>query len=201
MSQITIQCRLVAKECTRQQLWQLMADKNTPLINELLLQVAQHPEFESWRQKGKIATGTVKELCQALKTDPRFIGQPGRFYTSAIATVNYIYKSWLKLMQRYQYQLEGKTRWQEMLKSDAELLETSGVTLESLRAKAAEILAQIASQSDTSATQHQKSKKKKKTKKSRDSDSETSISKILFEAYRDAANILNRCVISNLLKN
>ncbi|MEA5602327.1 hypothetical protein [Nostoc sp. UHCC 0252] len=32
--------------------------------------------------------------------DLRFIGQPGRFYASAIATVNYICKSWLALMKR-----------------------------------------------------------------------------------------------------
>jgi hypothetical protein len=44
--------------------------------------------------------------------------------------VDYIYKSWLALMKRLQYQLEGKTRWLEMLKSDAELVESSGVTLE-----------------------------------------------------------------------
>jgi hypothetical protein len=29
---LTIQCRLVASETTRQQLWQLMAQKNTPEI-------------------------------------------------------------------------------------------------------------------------------------------------------------------------
>lgn len=100
MSQITIQCFLVACELTRHQLWKLMAELNTPLINELLVQVAQHGEFETWRQKGKHPTGIVKELCQPLKTDPRFIGQPGRFYTSAIALVNYIYKSWFALMKR-----------------------------------------------------------------------------------------------------
>ncbi|WP_411268024.1 type V CRISPR-associated protein Cas12k [Nostoc sp. PA-18-2419] len=100
MSQITIQCRLVSTESTRQQLWKLIAEKNTPLINELLLKVAQHPEFESWRQKGKHPAKIVKELCEPLKTNPRFIAQPGRFYTSAIATVNYIYKSWFALMKR-----------------------------------------------------------------------------------------------------
>ena len=83
MSQNTIQCRLVASVVTHQQLWKLMADKNTPLINKLLLQVAQDPDFETWRQKGKIFTGIVKQLCAVLKTDSRFIGQPGRFYTSA----------------------------------------------------------------------------------------------------------------------
>ncbi|MEH2232617.1 MAG: type V CRISPR-associated protein Cas12k [Nostoc sp.] len=143
MSQITIQCRLVASESSRQKLWELMAELNTPLINELLRQVSQHPEFETWRQKGKHPTSIVKELCEPLKTDPSFIGQPGRFYTSAITTVNYIYKSWLALMKRSQFQLEGKIRWLEMLKSDAELVEASGVTLESLRAKAAEILAPL----------------------------------------------------------
>ena len=52
MSQITIQCRLIASTRTRQQLWKLMADVNTPLINELLERVGQHSDFETWRQKG-----------------------------------------------------------------------------------------------------------------------------------------------------
>ena len=60
MSQITIQCRLVVSESTRQQLWQLMAEKNTPLINELLSQIGKHPEFETWRQKGKHPTSTME---------------------------------------------------------------------------------------------------------------------------------------------
>ena len=93
MSLKTIQCRLVAKESTRQQLWELMAHKNTPLINELLLQVAQHSDFETWRKKGKITKGIIKQLCEPLKTDPRIIGQPGRLYTSAIRYIEYIYKS------------------------------------------------------------------------------------------------------------
>ena len=54
MSQITIQCRLIANEPTRRQLWELMAQKNTPLINELLEQVGQHPDFPTWRQNGKL---------------------------------------------------------------------------------------------------------------------------------------------------
>ncbi|MHC5675614.1 type V CRISPR-associated protein Cas12k [Nostoc sp.] len=145
MSQITIQCRLVASESSRHQLWKLMAELNTPLINELLHQVNQHPEFETWRQKGKHPNSVVKKLCEPLKTDPRFIGQPGRFYASARALVNYIYKSWFALMKRSQFQLEGKNRWLEMLNSDVELVESSGVSLDSLRTKAAEILVQFCS--------------------------------------------------------
>jgi len=45
--------------------------------------MAQHPEFETWRKKGKLPAGIVKQLCQPLKAEERFISQPGRFYTSA----------------------------------------------------------------------------------------------------------------------
>jgi hypothetical protein len=37
-----------------------MAEKNTPLINELLSQIGKHPEFETWRQKGKQPTYNEK---------------------------------------------------------------------------------------------------------------------------------------------
>ncbi|MEP0798519.1 type V CRISPR-associated protein Cas12k [Funiculus sociatus] len=200
MSQITIQCRLVTSETTRRQLWELMAQKNTPLVNQLLEQVSNHPDFEAWRQKGKLQAGIVKQLYNPLKTDPRFIGQPGRFYTSAIALVDYIYRSWLALMKRSQYQLEGKTRWLEMLKSDTGLLETSGVTLDTLRSKAAEILTQFAPQSDTVDPESPKSKQGKKTKKTKTAQSR-SLSQSLFDAYRNTEDILSRCAIAYLLKN
>jgi transposase len=197
MSQITIQCRLVASESTRQQLWQLMAEKNTPLINELLSQIGKHPEFETWRQQGKHPTGIVKELCEPLKTDPRFIGQPARFYTSATASVNYIYKSWFALMKRFQSQLDGKLRWLEMLNSDTELVEASGVSLDILQTKSAEILAQFAPQNPAE-TQPAKGKK---GKKSPNSDSDRNLSKNLFDGYSNTEDNLTRCAISYLLKN
>ena len=159
MSFKTIQCRLVAKEFTRQQLWQLMAHKNTPLIIDLLLHVAQHPDFETWRKKGKIAKGIITQLCQSLKIDPRFIGQPGRFYTSAITFVDCIYKSWLELMKLNQRRLEGKNRWQKMLKSDAELVEDSSASLDLIRSKATEILAQAKLNSESLSAENHENKK------------------------------------------
>jgi len=201
MSIITIQCRLVASESTRRQLWELMAEKNTPLINELLEQIGHHPDFETWREKGKLPDGVVKQLAKPLKTDPRFIGQPGRFYTSAIALVKYIYKSWFAVMMQLQYQLKGKIRWLEMLKSDEELVETSGVTLENLRIKAAEILAQCTPQPDSVESQQKKSKKGKKAKKSKTSDSQPSLSTILFDTYNSTEDIISKSAIVYLLKN
>ncbi|MBD2528211.1 hypothetical protein H6G97_01035 [Nostoc flagelliforme FACHB-838] len=93
MSLITIQCRLVASEDTRRHLWQLMAEKNTPLINELLEQVRIHPDMEEWLKKGKLPNGVIKPLCDSLSTQERFVNQPKRFYKSAIEVVEYIYKS------------------------------------------------------------------------------------------------------------
>lgn len=149
MSKITIQCRLIASTQSRQELWELMAGANTPLIDELLARVGQHPDFETWRQKDKLPSQTVSCLCQLLKTDPHFIGQPSRFYTSAISVVEYIYKSWLALQQRLQRQLEGQTRWLEMLKSNTELVSLCGCSLDTIRTKAADILAQTVAQYET----------------------------------------------------
>ena len=161
MSQITIQCRLVANEATRHQLWQLMAQQNTPLINELLKQVAEHPKFETWRQKGKLPGGEISKLCKPLKEDSRFVGQPGRFYTSAIKLVEYIYNSWLALQQRLQWKLNGQQHWLEILKSNEELCQQADCSLETLRHKASEMLASL----QPSTTDDSKSKKKLKKQK------------------------------------
>ena len=158
MSQITIQCRLVASESTRRYIWQLMAEKNTPLINEILWQINNHPDFEQWQSDGKLPGTLVSDLCKSLKTDPFYAGQPSRFYLSVTKLVNYIYKSWLKLQKRRQHKLEGQQRWLSMLKSDTELLKESECSLDILRKKAKAILVNIEATIE-------KSKKKKKNKK------------------------------------
>ena len=173
MSQITIQCRLVASESTRYHLWKLMAEKNTPLIDELLTQINNHPEFEEWQSQGKLPATIVSELCKSLKTDPLFEGQPHRFYLSVIKSVNYIYKSWLKLQQRRQRQLEGQQRWLSMLKSDTELLKECECSLDILRKKAKTILNELE-------TSLEKSKKNSK------SDLVPKKSSFLFDLYDQA---------------
>lgn len=198
MSLITIQCRLVASEPTRHQLWTLMAERNTPLINELLAQISQHPDFETWRQQAKLKAGIVKQLCQPLKTDPRFSGQPGRFYTSAIALVDYIYKSWFKNQQRLQRKLEGQTRWLQMLKSDEELVTQSNCTLEAIRAKAVEILTPLAPPNESTQPTKTESKKRKNPQAS---NSNRSVFKAVFEAYHHTEDILTKTAICYLLKN
>ena len=177
MSNITIQCRLIAPEATRHQLWQMMVEKNTPLINELLRQLAEHPDLETWKRRGNIPPGTVKNLCLPLRTNPQFIGQPGRFYSSAISLVEYIYKSWLKLQQRWEFQLQGQERLLSMLKSDEELVIYSDRCLEDIKHKATQIL-------DHDLTEENRS-----------------ISNQLFSLYDETEDTFTRSAIAYLLKN
>ena len=190
MSQITIQCRLVASEATRKLIWQLMAEKNTPLVNEILWQINNHPDFEQWQSEGKLPSTLVSDLCKSLKTDPLYAGQPSRFYLSVTKLVNYIYKSWLKLQQRRQRKLEGQEHWLSMLKSDAELLKECECSLDILRKKAKEILSNVE-------TEIEKSKKRKKTQKI------PKKSSLLFDLYdkTEEKDVLTHLAICYLLKN
>ncbi|WP_199316240.1 type V CRISPR-associated protein Cas12k [Tolypothrix sp. FACHB-123] len=196
MSVITIQCRLVAEEDTLRQLWELMAEKNTPLINELLAQVGKHPEFETWLEKGKIPPEFLKTLVNSLKTQERFADQPGRFYTSAIALVDYVYKSWFALQKRRKRQIEGKERWLKILKSDQALEQESQCSLDVIRARATELLTKFTPQSEHNNNQ----RKSKKTKKS--TEIKTSpIFQILLNTYQETEDTLTRCALAYLLKN
>jgi hypothetical protein len=201
MSVITIQCRLVAKEETLRHLWELMTQKNTPLINEVLEQIEKYPELEGWIQKRKLPTGLVKTLCNSLKTDLRFSGQPGRFYSSAITLVDYIYKSWIALQQRRERQISGKERWLSMLKSDAELEKDCNCSLDGIRAKATEVLTQIATPSDLDHNQPTENKKGKKSKKGKADKAHGKLFSLLFDAYENTTDPLKRCSLAYLLKN
>ncbi len=188
MSQITIQCRLVASEPTRKLLWELMAEKNTPLINEILWQINNHPDFEQWQSDGKLPGTLVSDLCKSLKDDTLYTGQPSRFYLSVTKLINYIYKSWLKIQKRRQRQLEGQKRWLSMLKSDTELLKECECSLDILRKKAKAILTDI----ETTLEKSQKSPKSDRLPKK---------SSLLFDLFDQTEDTLTCSAICYLLKN
>ena len=201
MSVITIQCRLLPDESSLRHLWKLMAEKNTPLVNELLSRLGTHPDFETWLKDKKLPQNTIKELCNFLKVQEAFVGQPCRFYASAIALVAYTYKSWFALQKRRQRQIEGKERWLNMLKSDLELEQESDSSLEMIRAKANEILAEFTANHRDKTNQNSKARKGKKTKKSKVNQSVSIKPTVLFEDYDKSEDTLTRCSIVYLLKN
>ncbi|MBW4560543.1 MAG: type V CRISPR-associated protein Cas12k [Mojavia pulchra JT2-VF2] len=199
MSVITIQCRLVAEEETLRHLWELMAEKNTPLANEILERLAKHDDFKTWVEDAIVPKTVIKELCDFLKNQEPFAGQPGRFYTSATTLVKYIYKSWLKLNRQLQRKIQGKERWLNMLKSDAELEKESNSTIETIRQKASEILISLNAQRTKNI--ELKSIKPKNQKQVQTVQSPKITSSVLFESYLQAEDTLTQCAIVYLLKN
>jgi hypothetical protein len=182
MSQITIQCRLFADETARRYLWELMSDRNTPLVNELLRLVAIHPDFLTWRSKGKLPTAEVTKLSKALKTDPRFSNQPAKFHISAEKTVLYTFKSWLAIQKRVQWQLEGKISWLRMLRTDEESIADCGQGLEQIRTKAQALILRYQSADDSA-------------------ESQKHLRKSLYQAYERTEDSLSRSAIAYLLRN
>jgi IS605 OrfB family transposase len=197
MSIITIHCRLVASELVRRHLWHLMAASNTPLISDLLKRVSQHSDFEAWQRRGTVSEKVVKELCETLKAV--YPGQPGRFYASAISMVTYTYESWLALQKNRRRRLDGKQRWLDVVKSDAELIQLSGSTLKAIQQRAQEVLshfdADYETQSANQAINH------KRAQQNTNASSSRSLMAHLFEAYGVTDDTLSRCAIAYLIKN
>lgn len=182
MSQITIQCRLFADETARQYLWELMCDRNTPLVNELLRLVALHPDFPTWRSKGKLPTAEVTKLAKTLKTDPRFSNQPAKFHISAEKTALYTFKSWLAIQKRTQQQLEGKLSWLRMLRTNEESIADCGQDLDQIRKKAQALILRYQSAEDSA-------------------ESKKHLHKSLYQAYERTEDSLSRSAVAYLLRN
>ena len=194
MSFKTIQCGLVVDEPIRRKLWDLMANKNTPLVNELLEQVSQHANFETWQRWGTVSEASVQKLCQPLRTDHRFENQPGRFYSSASRMVTYAYQSWLALQKKRRLRLDGKRRWLEVVQSDAALVQTSGCDLEIIQAKAQEILGSL--NAEESSQKARPTRRKKPNLKV-----DRNLIGRLFETHESTKDTLIQCAIAHLLKN
>jgi IS605 OrfB family transposase len=197
MSIKTIHCRLVASEPVRRHLWHLMAQNNTPLVNDLLKQVSQHPDFVTWQRRGTVPDTVVRTLCEPLKAV--YPGQPGRFYASAVLMVTYIYKSWLALQQNRRRRLDGKQRWLNVVKSDAELLELSGSTLEAIQQRAQAILSQLTVEENQANPQAEK--RGTARRKANSSNQNASLIARLFAAYEATDDHMSRCAIAYLIKN
>jgi hypothetical protein len=182
MSQITIQCRLFADETARRYLWELMSDRNTPLVNELLRLVAIHSDFPTWRSSGKIPTKEFTKLAKTLDKDSRFNNQPAKFRISAEKTALYTFKSWVAIQKRTQWRLKGKISWLRMLRTNEESIADCGQDLEQIRLKAQSLLLQYQSSEDSA-------------------ESRGNLRTSLYQAYDETEEALSRSAIAYLLRN
>ena len=199
MSVKTIECRIVAQSKSLQYLWELMTQKNTPLINELLAQVPNHPNFEEWLHKGNLPKKAIKQLCAPLRKQEPFVNQPGRFYDSAIAIVHNMFGSWLKVQKDLRGKIKGKERWLAMLRSDVELEEECGKDITEIRLMAAKLLKEVEDQLNCQKTPGKK--RRKKRKKSQSKTGQSTIFGNLFDQYDKTNDIFTKCALAFLLKN
>jgi hypothetical protein len=196
MSEKTLRFRLDAigrtpkdREEVRRYFWELMADQQTPLINQLYLKVAQHPQFSVWQSEGVADDDEVKRLWRSFEQDPQFQTMPERAFVSGRLNVENTYKSWLALQVDRQEAVDKLLHSVEVLKSDVELVTISNCPLDELRCKATEILSQVNAQVVSNG--------KKKTKKAM----EGGIYKILYDKHRKTDDLVEQCAIAYLIKN
>jgi flagellar biosynthesis GTPase FlhF len=115
---------------------------------------------------------------------------PGRFANAAEKLVKYIYKSWFALQEERRFRLWRKQRWLDMLKSDLELEQESGLSLEKLRTEATKILIKAQLECTPEAEPDQAT-----------TENSSALWDNLFTAYDKAKAPQQRCAIAYLLKN
>ncbi|MEP0752306.1 type V CRISPR-associated protein Cas12k [Trichocoleus sp. Lan] len=192
MSIITVQCQLKATEASLHHLWQLMVEKNTLLVNELLKQINTHPDLDNWLQEGNITAEVINGLCKNLRAESHFQDMPGRFANAAENLVKYIYKSWFAQQEKRKVLLQKKQHWLDMLRSDLELELESGCSLKKLRTQATKVLTK--KKAELERNQEEKSDQAPK-------DNSKALFNSLFQAYDKAKAPQQRCAIAYLLKN
>lgn len=167
-----------------------MVEKNTLLVNELLKQINTHPDLENWLKVGNIKAEVIEGLCDNLRTESRFQDMPGRFANAAEKLVKDIYKSWFALQEERRFRLWRKQRWFSLLRSDLELEQESGLSLEKLRTEATKILIKAQLECSREAEPDQAT-----------TDNSSALWDNLFTAYDKFKSPRLRCVIAYLLKN
>ena len=122
--------------------------------------------------------------------------QQRRFLTSAELIVCYVYKSWLALQKRRQWQLEGKRRWLAAIESDLKSILSSDLSFETVQAKARQILEQA--EQDLEPPPPEVTKKGKKSKRRKKS---KSLLKYLLDRHDETTQELERGAICHLLRH
>jgi len=168
----------------------------TLLVNELLEAIPQRPEFPEWQRRGTIAREAVRIVLKPVKSKPAYTELPKRFFTSAELLVCYVYKSWLALQKRRQWQLAGKQRWLSAIEGDLKSILSSSLSLETVQTEARQILEQAEQEQESSQPEANKAgKKPKRRPKSQ------SLLRYLLDRHDKATGELERRAICHLLRH
>ncbi|MBD2077912.1 hypothetical protein H6F86_29305 [Phormidium sp. FACHB-592] len=192
----TIQMLLCASEEARQHLW-LITIVYTLLVNQLSQEVSAHNDFQSWQTQGFVSQKAVQAICKKLKKTEEFSGLPARIYTSAVLMVSFTFKSWFAIHKKRQQKLDGKRRWLQMTLEALALAESMNFSAETVRARATEILLEIQAQLEKRAAKQQESGELEQQSQT----AQASVMSLLFQAYDQRQEPLDRIAIAYLLRN
>ncbi|WNZ47364.1 type V CRISPR-associated protein Cas12k [Leptolyngbya boryana CZ1] len=132
----------IASEDAKQLIWKLCVT-STQLCRALNDYIIQHPEFETWKTNRDIPDTTLKSLWNLARSNPPYAEMPERFNRSAQLRIQSIYAGWFKVQEKLLLKLNGLNRWLSIAKSDQELVESSGYSLERIRSRAEELIYQV----------------------------------------------------------
>ena len=185
MTHITVvQCRLIAPEITLEHIWTMMAQQQTPLINQLLHHVNTHPDINTWVTANQLPSKIVETLAQQLKTQPLYQELSGRFITSAITLVKEMYASWFAIQLQKRLSLDGKKRFLSLLQSDEQLMQESQTDFQTLCSKAEQLL-----------------KRTQNKLKPEEPQNHSSLINAIYTAHSQAKSPLSRAAFALLIKN
>lgn len=178
-------------EKVQQETWQL-GTTVTDLVEALRVEVAAHDDFETWQQKAKLSDKALKDMWNDRRAQLPYKDLPERFARSAWLTTEGIYDSWFALKQSLKLRLDCLNRWLSIAKSDVELAHTCNCELESIKARADEILEAVKAEVETyQAEQTVDAESPVKT-----------LTDVLFERYIEhKGNSLSQCAIAHIIKN
>ncbi|MBD2465727.1 hypothetical protein H6G89_32585 [Oscillatoria sp. FACHB-1407] len=174
---------------TREYLWNLFL-KYSLFVNQLIREVIDDQDFETWRSKGVVSRENLKKLCDNIREkDKSFAELPARIYTSAISTVLYTFNSWFEVQKSLGMAIEGKQNWLQLVETDIALSENTDFSDTKIRARAAKVLTQV------------ENELKKERKKLASKKALASKMSLLFKKWKTTKLPLTRRAIAHLLKN
>lgn len=193
----------------------LLSVRSTQLCKAVRDSLIQHDELDEWIAKGAIPEKVLKAEWETARNQDRFRNLPSRFQSTALFRVQGAFSSWFEGRKSKSRSLNGSRRWLDIVKSDVELMEISGLDIEDIKAKALNILQEAKKIAETSQAQQEFVSQSDihEVKKSSDEaleanpESNQSSSKstfsILFDMYEEVVKVdlAAACAISYLLKN
>ena len=192
----------------------LLSIRSTQLCKAIGDSLSKRDELDEWISKGAIPEKVLKAEWEIARNQKCFRDMPSRFQTTALLRIQETFSGWFEQRKQKRREIDRSQRWLDIVKSDAELMEISGLDIEDIKAKALEILQEAKKISETSQAQPEPAPESCVSEEKNSADTTPtanpypnqpykSVFSILFEMYEEVVqhDLVATCAISHLLKN